>query len=251
MFKREAEKNSILKRIIIITIWILIFSLLIVFGLNTYVCSSAKSSMYEAKDIKTNSADCIMVLGCGVKDGEPTPMLKDRLDTAVELYKKGVAPKILMSGDHGDEYYNEVGIMKIYAIEKGVPSNDIFMDHAGFSTYESLYRAKELFGIKNLVAVTQKYHLYRTVYLGENLNINITGVSTANYNYGGMFHREVREILARDKDFFTAIFSPKPEMPLGEKISISGNGNVTNDKAFLSIAEKKNIKINWLKHYIN
>ena len=149
-----------------------------------------------------------------------------------------------MSGDHGGEYYNEVGVMKLYAIKKGVPSEDIFMDHAGFSTYESLYRAKELFGIKKLVAVTQRYHLYRTVYLGKSLNINISGVSTANYNYGGMLHREIREILARDKDLFTAILNPEPKMPLGNKISILGDGNITNDEAFLSMAKKNNVEIN-------
>ena len=98
-------------------------------------------------EVKNYNADCIMILGCGVRNGEPSPMLKDRLDTGIELYKKGLAPKIIMSGDHGGEFYNEVGVMKLYAIINGVPSTDIFMDHAGFSTYESLYRAKEVFGV--------------------------------------------------------------------------------------------------------
>ena len=245
-FKKEKAdaKSSAFKKIIIIFVWILIFSLLVVLGLNTYVCASAKSNMYEFNDFAEKKSDCIMVLGCGVSGSEPSPMLKDRLDTAIELYKMGAAPKILMSGDHGGEYYNEVGVMKLYAIKKGVPSEDIFMDHAGFSTYESLYRAKELFGIKKLVAVTQRYHLYRTVYLGKSLNINISGVSTANYNYGGMLHREIREILARDKDLFTAILNPEPKMPLGNKISIEGDGNITNDEAFLSMAKKNNVEIN-------
>lgn len=236
-------KSSAFKKIIIIAVWVAVFLIAIALGLNTYVCVSAKDNMYEPEDIGNQKADCIMVLGCGVRGSEPSPMLKDRLDTAIELYKAGMATKILMSGDHGGEYYNEVGVMKIYAIKNGVPSEDVFMDHAGFSTYESLYRAKELFGIKNLIAVTQRYHLYRTVYLGKNLDINLIGVSTNDYNYGGMLHREVREILARDKDFFTAVFSPDPKMPLGEKIDINGNGNTTNDKAFLSMAEKNNIEI--------
>jgi len=212
-------------------------------GLNTFVCISARSFMYEPNEFN-EKADCIMVLGCGVRGTEPSPMLKDRLDTAIELYKKGVAEKILMSGAHGGEYYNEVGVMKIYAIKNGVPSEDIFMDHAGFSTYESLYRAKELFGCDELIAVTQRYHLYRTVYLGNSLDINISGVSTKDYNYGGVFYRELREILARDKDFFTAMIKSPPSMPLGDKIDISGNGNQTNDEAFLSMAKKDNIVIN-------
>lgn len=242
--KKAEATGSALKKKIIIIMWVLIFCLVIILGLNTYVCVTAKNNMYESAEYKNEKSDCIMVLGCGVRGSEPSPMLKDRLDTAIELYKSGAAEKILMSGDHGGEFYNEVGVMKIYAIKNGVPAEDIFMDHAGFSTYESLYRAKELFGINNLLAVTQRYHLYRTVYLGEVLGINISGVSTENYNYGGMFHREVREILARDKDFFTAIFTPTPKMQLGEKININGNGNVTNDEAFLSMAEKNGIVIN-------
>ena len=241
--KKAETKSSAVKKIIIITLWILLFLLVIALGINTYVCASAKSDIYDVADYVNEKADCIMVLGCGVRGSEPSPMLKDRLDTAVALYKSGAASKILMSGDHGGEYYNEVGVMKIYAIKNGVPSEDIFMDHAGFSTYESLYRAKELFGINNLIAVTQRYHLYRTVYLGKSLDMNISGVSTENYNYGGMLHREVREILARDKDFFTSLLSPEPKMPLGEKIDINGNGNITNDEAFLSMAKKNNLEI--------
>lgn len=241
--KKAETKSTAFKKIIIIAVWILIFCLLVALGINTYVCASAKGNMYEIADFKAEKADCIMVLGCGVRGNEPSPMLKDRLDTAIELYKSGAAEKLLMSGDHGGEYYNEVGVMKIYAIKNGVPAENIFMDHAGFSTFESLYRAKELFGIKKLIAVTQRYHLYRTVYLGESIDIDICGVSTENYNYGGMLHREIREILARDKDFFTAILDSKPAMPLGERIDINGNGNVTNDEAFLSMAEKNNIEI--------
>ena len=241
--KAVSKNKTALKRIIGILIWAAIAALVVVLGLNTFVCLSAKSNMYEPDEFNGEKADCIMVLGCGVRGTEPSPMLKDRLDTAIELYKKGAAEKLLMSGDHGGEYYNEVGVMKIYAIKNGVPSEDIFMDHAGFSTYESLYRAKELFGCDTLIAVTQRYHLYRTVYLGKSLDIKVNGVSTNDYNYGGVFYREIREILARDKDFFTSIIKPQPTMPLGDEISITGNGNLTNDEAFLSMAEKSNITI--------
>lgn len=242
--KADLLKSSAFKKIIIILAWILVFALAVLLGLNTFVCVSAKGNMYEQNELPLDKADCIMVLGCGVAGSEPSPMLKDRLDTAIALYKKGAAEKILMSGDHGDEYYNEVGAMKIYAIKNGVDSKDIFMDHAGFSTYESLYRAKELFGCKKLIAVTQQYHLYRTVYLGKSLDIDISGVSSEHFNYGGMIHREVREILARAKDIFTSLLKPKPNMPLGEKISISGDGDLTNDQAFLKMAENNGIEIN-------
>ena len=105
------------------------------------------------------AGDCILVLGCGLRpDGEPTQMLKDRLDEAVALYKQGMAPKLLMSGDHGRVQYDEVNKMKEYAMAQGIPSEDIFMDHAGFSTYESAYRAKEIFQVQSMIVVTQQYH---------------------------------------------------------------------------------------------
>lgn len=231
------KKFSASKKLLGLLVWIVVFCLAFLLGINTYVCASAKSDMYDLSKIEISNADCIMVLGCGVKGGEPSPMLKDRLDTAIELYKKGLAPKLLMSGDHGGQFYNEVGVMKLYAMKNGVPSKDIFMDHAGFSTYESLYRAKEVFDCEKIIAVTQRYHLYRTVFLGESLEIDINGVSTTHYNYGGMFNREIREILARNKDLFTSVIKPRPKMPLGDKISIMGDGDVTNDEAFLKMAE--------------
>jgi vancomycin permeability regulator SanA len=133
-----------------------------------------------------------------------------------------------MSGDHGKENYDEVNTMKQYAIDAGVPSSDIFMDHAGFSTYESMYRTKEIFEAESVVVVSQEYHLYRAVYIAENLGITAYGVSPEYCIYGGESYRETREILARFKDFFTTIIKPKPTY-LGETIPVSGDGNITND----------------------
>ena len=172
--------------------------------------------------------DCILVLGAGVKEDSPSDMLRDRLDTAIELYKKGIAPKLLMSGDHGDVDYDEVNVMKNYAIEHGVPSEDIFMDHAGFSTYESMYRAKEIFGAGRVVVVTQKYHLYRALYIGRSFGMDVCGVSADLNDYKGEILFEAREFVARFKDFFYCIFKPEPSY-LGQPISLSGSGDVTND----------------------
>ena len=146
-----------LKFILLIPIIIII----IVFSINFYVINSTKDQIINTKDL--NDVDCIIVLGAGVWGDNPSPMLEDRLLKGIELYNKGVAPKIIMSGDHGQKEYDEVNIMKEYAINEGVPSEDVFMDHAGFSTYESIYRAKEIFGVKKVVIVTQEYHLYRAI----------------------------------------------------------------------------------------
>lgn len=133
-----------------------------------------------------------------------------------------------MSGDHGSTDYDEVNIMKSFAVDRGVPDEDIFMDHAGFSTYETIYRASEIFEADNIIIVSQKYHLYRALYIAEKLGIKSVGVSADLDTYRGQIKRDLREILARDKDFFKCIFKPKPTY-LGDKIPVSGDGNLTND----------------------
>ena len=134
-----------------------------------------------------------------------------------------------MSGDHGTEDYDEVNIMKQFAIEKGIPSENIFMDHAGFSSYESIYRAKEIFKAKKIIIVTQEYHLYRALYIAKQLGVEAYGVASDSRQYVGAAYREIREILARNKDFIKCILKLKPTY-LGETIPVSGNGDITNDK---------------------
>jgi len=222
-----------MKRIIKICIGFVIFvSILIIIALliNRYVKSSTQAQILTKDDYtKLENADCIIVLGAGIWGDKPSPMLEDRLLEAIKLYNNKVSPKIIMSGDHGRKEYDEVNIMKNFAIEKGVPSEDIFMDHAGFSTYESLYRAKEVFEAKKVVIVTQKYHLYRALYIANQLGIEAYGVNSDPRRYVGEIYRELREILARNKDFFSCIFKPKPKY-LGEAIPVSGSGDLTNDK---------------------
>lgn len=227
------KKKKIKKILVIILIVILACSIIgagLVFGINAHVKNvGGKNIITEEQAASLEGYDCIMVLGCGVNDdGSPSAMLLDRLMCGVELYEAGAAPKLLMSGDHGRTEYDEVNVMKNYAIDCGVPSSDVFMDHAGFSTYESMYRAKEIFGVKKMVIVTQEYHLYRSLYTAEKLGIEAKGVACDRYIYAGQTYREIREILARDKDFFYCLFKPSPTY-LGEAIPVSGNGDLTND----------------------
>ena len=146
-----------------------------------------------------------------------------------ELYHENIADKIIMSGDHGTKYYNEVQVMKDYAIGKNISSSAIFMDHAGFSTYDSVYRAKEVFGLHNVVIVSQSYHLYRALDIAESIGLNAYGYASDQAVYSKQMMRELREILARNKDFFLSRFHAKPQY-LGEKIDISVSGDITNDK---------------------
>ena len=202
----------------------------VVFGVNAYVVNSTRDQLLTPGDAALlKDVDCIIVLGCKVKsNGVPSDMLEDRLRRGVELFHAGAAPKLLMSGDHGTMTYNEVQSMKQYAIDHEIPSSDIFMDHAGFSTYESIYRARDIFQAKKIIIVTQKYHLYRALYIAAALGIEAYGVDADYRSYSGQTARDIREILARNKDFFTSIFQPKPTY-LGEAIPIWSNGDLTND----------------------
>jgi len=196
--------------------------------INFYIVRKTKSGISGTEDLKTDNADCILILGAGVKNGKPTPMLRDRLLTGIELYEKGAAKKIIMIGDHGSSDYDEVNIMRLFAVERGIPEEDIFMDHAGFSTYDSVYRAKKVFEANNIIIVSQKYHLYRALYISEKLGVKACGVSANLNKYGGQLKREIREILARDKDFFKCVTKPEPAF-LGDKIPVSGDGRATKD----------------------
>lgn len=223
-------KHPVLKTLIQILASIIVLIAFAVLAVDGYVKFSVSNRIITQKEAANlKKVDCILVLGAGVnRSGNPTPMLKDRLLTSIELYQKSVSDKLLMSGDHGRKSYDEVNTMKKFAIDRSIPSSSVFMDHAGFSTYESLYRAKEIFKAKKLVIVTQEYHLYRALYIAQKLGIEAYGVSANKQRYAGQGYRNIREIFARNKDFITAIIQPKPTY-LGETIPVSGNGDLTND----------------------
>lgn len=196
-------------------------------SLSVYMVKTTEKSVFTADTFKNDEkADCILILGAGVKDGKPKPMLRDRLLTGIELYKSGAAEKIIMSGDHGRADYDEVNVMRAFALEQGVSAEDIFLDHAGFSTYDSVYRAKNIFGAENIIIVSQKYHLYRALYIAESLGVKSAGVSADLNPYGGQLKRDIREVTARDKDFFKCIIKPKAQI-MGDKIPLDGDGSIT------------------------
>lgn len=204
-----------------------------IFSVSAHVISAAEDYIIDASAITggtyTPSADCILVLGCGVDDdGYPRMMLRDRLNCAIDLYDAKAAPKLLMSGDHGRKTYDEVNAMKKYAMDTGISSSDIFMDHAGFSTYESMYRARDVFDVDSVIIVTQKYHLYRAVYIARSLGLEAYGVACDPGEYHGQIWLDSREVLARGKDFVYTIIKPKPTY-LGDVIPISGDGDLTAD----------------------
>ncbi len=218
-----------MKKMIKWMILLVIILIITVFGINYFVKLSMKKYIVNSDYSNFDNIDCIIILGAGVWGDRPSPILEDRLKKGISLYKEGIAPKIIMSGDHSRENYDEVNIMKNYAIDEGISSKDIFMDHAGFSTYDSIYRARDIFEAKKIVIVSQRYHLYRALYIAKSLGLEALGVAAEDIKYSGDLGREIREILARDKDFVKCIFKPKPNY-LGESIPVSGDGDITNDK---------------------
>lgn len=197
--------------------------------IDEYVKSSTEDLIISLDEALNVNPDCVIVLGAGVRsDGSPSPMLQDRLKTGIELYEKGATNRLLMSGDHTKKGYDEVNVMKDYAIEKGIPSEHVFMDHAGISTYDSIYRAKNIFQADKIVIVTQEYHLYRALHIAEKLGVEAYGVSADVRVYAGQELRELREKAARVKDFIKATIKPSSRIG-GEAIPVSGNGDVTND----------------------
>ncbi len=228
MQEQKPRKTS--RRFVRFICCLLLLGVVAFLGINAYVkCAAESYLLTEEQAAELEDMDCILVLGCQVfASGRPSDMLADRLDQGISLYWLGAAPRLLMSGDHAEDNYNEVGVMKRYAKNAGVPSSHIFMDHAGFSTYESMYRAKEVFQVKRLIIVTQGYHLYRAVYVARQLGLEAYGVPCDAHIYSEQERLNQRELFARCKDFFAAIFQPLPTV-LDDPISIQGDGDVTND----------------------
>ena len=228
---KHKTKKSKLKKLLLALAGLALVVFLCVLGINIYVKSSVSERIITVEEAKDLDADCVIVLGAGLRpDGTPTGMLEDRVKVGDELYLNHAAPKIIMSGDHGRKSYDEVNAMKKYAIGEGVPSEDIFMDHAGFETYDTIYRARDVFGAKKVVIVSQKYHLYRALYAAKKLGLDAYGVSATKRKYDNSQRiRDAREWLARVKIWGKCIAKPEPKY-LGEKIDLEGSGDVTNDK---------------------
>ncbi len=224
-------KKKIMTAFIVFVI-LFIVGFIYALSVNAYMVSSTEDKIITAEEsAELTDVDCILVLGAGVDGTTLSHMLEDRVKTGINLYELGSAPKILMSGDHGRDDYDEVNAMKSYAKEQGVPSEDIFMDHAGFSTYESMYRARDVFQAKKIIIISQEYHLHRAIYIAEYLGLEAYGVDSQLRPYAAdtNIYNTIREFLARNKEFIYVRLNPEPTY-LGEAIPISGNGDETNDK---------------------
>lgn len=175
-------------------------------------------------------ATAALVLGAYVyPDGTPSHALEDRLLTGLELYRQGLVEKLLLSGDHGRVDYDEVNAMRAFCEARGVPKHDLFLDHAGFDTYDSLYRARDIFGVERLVVVTQRFHLPRALYIARALGLQAEGVEADRRPYQDLAYLEIRELGARLKAFKDVQLRRNP-VHLGPPISILGDGRASHDQ---------------------
>lgn len=232
-------KRIFQKRPVAVLLWtvaiIVLVALLTLLTVNLLMWSAVRNRIVDVDNAAAleEEFDCILVLGAGVKaDGTPSSMLEDRLEIGIELYFAGASDRLLMSGDHMQHDYDEVTVMKKHAVAAGVPSNVIFLDHAGLSTYESMWRAKELYGVKKVLIVTQEYHLYRALYVAKEMGMDAYGISADLRPYRAQTVRELREVVARVKDFAFSKWKPAPTY-LGEPVDLRGDGDSTNANKLL------------------
>lgn len=202
--------------------------LVLILGINALVLYPGRALQVEAD--QAEPAEAIIVLGALVfPDGGVSMMVEDRLQTAYDLYAAGKAEKILISGDHGQVDYDEVNTMRRWLEDRGVPSEDLFMDHAGFDTYNSMYRARDVFQARDVIVVTQRFHLPRALWIAKRLGLNPQGVVADRHNYFQNGYYELREMAARIKAFGEVTIRRQP-VYLGPVIPISGDGRATHDQ---------------------
>jgi vancomycin permeability regulator SanA len=196
--------------------------------INIYITTSTAGQIKTIEAVE--KAQAVLLLGAKVySDGNVSAIVYDRICAAVQLYKTGKADKILVSGDHGTKEYDEVNTIKRKLLQQGIPEENIFLDHAGFSTYDSLVRAREVFRVSSLIIVTQKFHLDRALFISNQVGIPAQGVVADRQGYRGAVWYELREFISGVLAFFNAaVFKPSPRY-LGYPIPITGDGRATFD----------------------
>ncbi|MDD5639621.1 MAG: ElyC/SanA/YdcF family protein [Candidatus Pacebacteria bacterium] len=215
---KELSKKTV--KFVLAIIFIILSAIILI---NYTIIQESKDLIYKEISQIPN-AQTALILGASVKPNkEMSDVFRDRVDSAIELYSTGKISKIIVSGDHGKKYYDEVNTAKKYLLEKGIPPENIFLDHAGFDTYDSLYRAKYIFNAKSIIIVTQNFHLPRAIFIAKKLGHNVYGFSADLHQYDDANKMFIREIFADVKAYFDVLLEEKPKL-LGPKINLDGNG---------------------------
>lgn len=192
-----------------------VVAVMAIISTNLLVVLTTKSKIVSesaALDLPAGSYDVAMILGAGLFGNSPSPMLKERLDTGLALYKKGTVKKLLVSGDNLTADYNEIRVMRNYLLKNGVSPDDIIEDPSGYRTYASMYRARRVYNIRKMIVVTQTYHLHRAVYAANAFAIDVLGVRAEKRMFGGQILREIRELAARTVAVYDCLVKNKPPL---------------------------------------
>lgn len=220
--KIKAFKKYIKPILIICTIGIIA-----VIIANIYVDSKTDNLIFQDQNDLPKTKVAI-IFGAGIKDNKPGTYLKDRLDAGISLYKNTKVQKLLLSGDNGNDAHDELTVMKLYCFENGVDTTKIYIDYAGFDSYSTMYRAKEIFKVDTAILVTQKYHLNRCIYIGEKLGVKSYGYSANKAEYKGYKYYSFREYFSVTKSVLDVARNRQPHF-LGETVDINGPSNYTKE----------------------
>lgn len=216
-----------IKKLFLTSIILFLITIVIIRVTNNIVKSKTENVIYtQINDVpKTKVA---IIFGAGINRDKPSRYLKDRLDAGIALYKNNKVDKILLSGDNGRDEHDELTVMKLYCYKNGVDTNKIYVDYAGFDSYSTMYRAKHIFKVDTAILVSQKYHLNRCVYLGNQLGVKSYGYSANRGVYQGYRYYSFREKLSITKSVFDIMRNRKPKY-LGKTVDVNGASNYTKD----------------------
>ncbi|HHT95302.1 MAG TPA: ElyC/SanA/YdcF family protein [Clostridia bacterium] len=218
--RKKKKKNRAQKAIAII----LLISALLFTSLQLYVMLYPLSDIFDSVEQleKIERPQAVLVLGAAVyASGNPSPVLKDRLDYAYQVYEYYDGKiAVIVSGDNGTVEYNETKVMYDYLISKGVNADDIYRDYAGFNTYDSIYRAGYIFKVQSVIICTQRFHIYRALYIAKRLGFKAYGYAAENKSMYNMTYNHIRESLARIKAVMETDIMKRQPKYLGDPIPV-------------------------------
>lgn len=219
--KRKKKKKNRLQKAIAV---ILLISALLFTSLQLYVMLYPLSDIFDSVEQleKIERPQAVLVLGAAVyASGNPSPVLKDRLDYAYQVYEYYDGKiAVIVSGDNGTVEYNETKAMYDYLISKGVNADDIYRDYAGFNTYDSIYRAGYIFKVQSIIICTQRFHIYRALYIAKRLGFKAYGYAAENKSIYNMTYNHIRESLARIKAVMETDIMKRQPKYLGDPIPV-------------------------------
>jgi len=224
-----SRRRNLLRVAIILVVFVTLSGLAIALWAQHAILTVSEPVMYrDATPVPGRPV--AIVFGAKAWSSGPSSVLKDRLDAGIRLYRLGTVKKLLLSGDHGRHEYGEVNTMRRYALERGVEDVDIFLDHAGFRTYDTLYRARDVFGLRSAVLVTSEFHLPRALYTGKRLGLDVVGLVSDARTYRSWLWNDCREFLARTLAWVQVNVTRPMPRHLGPAIDITGDGRATHDE---------------------